>query len=218
VNEDDRFVEEYRPLVIKLARRVHAELTLTCDLDDLIAFGFKGLVEARGRFDPSRGVQFNTFAYYRIRGAIIDGVREMAFMPRRAHARLKAAEAEQALTEELADGAAQAPAGRTPAEAAKAIDDTLHKLSASYVLASLGQSEDDHASTPESLLVAASHASEIRAAVDELPDRERALVTGFYFEGRQFDEVARELGISKSWASRLHTKALALLRESLAED
>ena len=217
--DDDRFIETYRPLVVKLAGQLHRTLSLGCEVEELIAFGFRGLLEARKRFDSSRGVQFNTFAYYRVRGAMVDGVRDMAYLPRRAYAKLRAAEAADQLTEDLGHTLypPAGPTGRTPKEAAHEIDRTLTKLAASYVLASLGQGEEDAPADPERLVFHKARAEELRSAVEDLPDRERALVTGFYFEGRRFDEVANELGISKSWASRLHAKALERLREALAD-
>ena len=217
--EDDRFIEAYRPLVLKLAGQLQRSLSLSVDLDELVAFGFRGLLEARDRFDSTRGVQFNTFAYYRVRGAIVDGIRDMAYLPRRAHARLRAAEAQDEIVETLGESlhAPTAPSARSGEEAAREIDQTLGKLAASYVLSSLGHGEDDGPVQPEELVVHKARAEELRTAVEDLPEREKALVTGFYFEGRRFDEIADELGISKSWASRLHTKALERLRHALVE-
>lgn len=219
IEVDDAFIEEHRPLVRSLAHRLKAQLDLSCDLDELIAFGLRGLVEASRRFDPSRGVQFNTFAYYRVRGAILDGVRDMAYLPRRAHAIRRAVEAGDRVLEDLGESRAAAPPGTrtTREDAAAAIDDTLGKLSAAYVMASVGQDLEPPA-TPEEELLEVAEADRVRAALDVLPERERALVEGFYFEGRRFDEVARELGISKSWASRLHTRALGRLREALESE
>ena len=84
-------IAQHEKMVHGLASRLRRELSLRGDLDDLIAFGFGGLLEAHHRFDPGRGVRFQTFAYYRIRGAMLDGVRKMADLPRRAHERLQAA-------------------------------------------------------------------------------------------------------------------------------
>lgn len=218
MSEDDRFIEEYRPLVQSIVGKLRAGLDLNCDPDDLIAFGMKGLVEARGRYDPSRGVQFNTFAYYRIRGSVLDGIRQMAYLPRRAHALRRAAEGADTVAEEAGDAraAAAASGGRDTEATVVALDDALGKMTASFVIASLGQSQEDAGRNPEAIVIEADQAARVRRALDGLPERERALVDGFYFQGRRFDEVADELGISKSWASRLHTKALALLREALA--
>ena len=84
------------------------------------------------------------------------------------------------------------------------------------MIASLGQSEEEHVpDSPEEGVLQKETAARVRKAIEVLPEREAALVRGFYFEGRHFEEVAKELGISKSWASRLHTKALELLRQEL---
>ncbi|UCH30833.1 MAG: sigma-70 family RNA polymerase sigma factor, partial [Myxococcales bacterium] len=86
----EELVMRHRKMVHGLAHRLRRELSLCGDVDDLIAFGFGGLLEAAHRFDPSRGVRFQTFAYHRVRGAMLDGVRKMADLPRRAHRRLQA--------------------------------------------------------------------------------------------------------------------------------
>lgn len=215
---DDRFVAEYRPLVVDIASKLRSQLDLRSDLDDLIAFGFTGLLQARNRFDGARGVQFNTFAYYRVRGAIIDGVRKMAWLPRRAHRKLRVAEAVDQLAEETGAqrSAAKGQGSIARSEALRSVDRVLGKISASFVVSCVGPAKD----TPdaEEQLLAEEQSRRVRDLVVALPDRERQLVEGFYFHGRRFDEVADELGISKSWASRLHSKALELLKKSLTED
>lgn len=218
-SEDERFIQEHQALVRSIAQKVRAQLDLNCDLDDLIAFGFQGLLEARGRFDASRGVQFNTFAYYRIRGAIIDGVRQMAYLPRRVHARARAAAAGDWIAEEVGVTRAAVPAERTNLdETVRTFDETLGRLTACFVLAAVGQSPDDAPKGADEALIDDEQGGRVRRALGRLAERERALVEGFYFEGRQFDEVAAELGISKSWASRLHAKALSQLRAALEEE
>ncbi len=217
---DAAFIEEYRPLVVSTANRVRRELDLVVPLDDLVQFGFEGLLDARKRYDPTRGAQLGTFAYYRIRGAIIDGVRKMAYLPRRAYARLRAAEGADAALEALGEARAADPAARADlARTASDLDDALARVTASFVLAAVGQDEESARSeTAEERLLAAEAAERMKRAVDALPERERALVVGFYFEGRRFDEVAAELGISKSWGSRLHTRALGLIRAAMERD
>ncbi|MBK8169104.1 MAG: sigma-70 family RNA polymerase sigma factor [Sandaracinaceae bacterium] len=216
---DNAFVQQYMGLVRTIAQKVRAQMDLTCDLDDLIAFGTQGLIEAASRFDETRGVQFNTFAYYRIRGAVIDGVRQMAYLPRRIHQRVRAAEAIDQITQMAGDTRAASPEqGKDAAAAAAALDETLSQLTAAFVMASVGQGEDDAPESPEDSLMDAQTRARVTRALDVLPDRERALVQGFYFDGRTFDDVAKGLGVSKSWASRLHSKALELLREALEED
>ena len=217
VTGQNEFIEKHRGLVRSIAQKIRAQYDLSIDLAELEAFGFEGLLEAHRRFDPSRGVQFNTFAYYRVRGAVIDGVRQLAFLPRRVHAQLKALDAGDRVSESAGELRAADPERRSdPAKTLADVDQTLHRMTASFVIASLGQSEEDDApATPEQRLLDGETARRVRDVVAKLPERERALIEGFYFDGRRFDEVATELGISKSWASRLHTKALDILREAL---
>jgi RNA polymerase sigma factor for flagellar operon FliA len=217
---DEEFVREHEGFVRSIASRVRAELDLTCELEDLVAFGFHGLLEARERFDASRGVQFNTFAYYRVRGAVIDGVRKMAYLPRRAHQLRKFAEAADALLEQEGEARAATPQARSDVQTTvQQIDDILGKLTAGFIIAAVGQDEESAAPTaPDEQLIRATEAARVRSALDGLPERERKVVREMYFDGRLLDDIAADLGVSKSWASRLHTKALGMLREKLDAD
>ncbi|NOY91004.1 MAG: sigma-70 family RNA polymerase sigma factor [Deltaproteobacteria bacterium] len=216
MESDDEFVEAHRPLVASIAQKVSRQLDLRGEMDDLLAAGFQGLVEAQGRYDAGRGVKFNTFAYYRIRGAIIDWVRQQGFHSRRAWQRVKAAEAvdllgESVVQERASDPAARRDRGRTAAS----LDGAMDKITAAFVMAAVGQDEQTTDQTPESELLGGEQGEALRQAVSRLPDRERTLLLGFYFQDRHLEDVAAELGISKSWASRLHTRALNLLGKQL---
>lgn len=210
------FVREHEPLVRKLAGRVRAQLELTTDLDDLMAYGYRGLLEARARFDPSRGVQFTSFAHYRIRGAILDGVRQMAYLPRRAHESRRAAEALDRAAEEVALERAASPEDRAEIGAAlAAIDDILGKTCAAFVISVVGQSSDDAPVAVDEEVIRAEDRARVAAALHLLDERERKLIEGHYFADRTLEEVGAEMGISKSWASRLHSRALSRLRRAL---
>ena len=189
------FIAQHEKMVHGLANRLRRELSLRGDLDDLIAFGFGGLLEARHRFDPGRGVRFQTFAYHRVRGAMLDGVRKMSQLPRRAHERLQAA------------------AEPTPTAAPTALDRAFTRMSALSAGTVLqGRFGDE---SPEAVLLKNESVTRLLQALPSLSPRQRVLVRGFYFDGRSIDAMAQELGISKSWASRLHTNALRELREAL---
>lgn len=189
------FIARHERMVHGLANRLRRELSLRGDLDDLIAFGFGGLLEARHRFDPARGVQFQTFAYHRVRGAMLDGVRKMSQLPRRAHERFQAA------------------AETTPTAAPTALDKAFRRMGALSTATVLqGRFGNE---TPEAVLLKNESITRLLQALPSLSPRQRVLVRGFYFEGRSIDAMARELGISKSWASRLHTNALRELRDAL---
>lgn len=189
-------IARHEKMVHGLANRLRRELSLRGDLDDLIAFGFGGLLEAHHRFDPSRGVRFQTFAYYRVRGAMLDGVRKMADLPRRAHERL------------------QASAQVAPTAAPTSLDKAFTRMSASLSTATVLQGSFGEQS-PEAALLKNESVARLLQALPRLSPRQRVLVRGFYFEGRSIDQMAQELGISKSWASRLHRQALVELRDAL---
>lgn len=218
-DEDERFAEEWRGFVVSIAQKVHRQVDRLVELDELIALGYHGLLDARTRFDPTVGAQFKTFAYYRVRGAMFDGVRKLtgavSLRGRRSAAALAGADA---LTEE-AGASAQGAGGAAPtrAQALGALDDALGRITTAFVLSASGEVPDapGEDADPEEALLRGDAAARVRAAVARLPERERALVQGAYLEGRRFDEIATELGISKSWASRLHHKAMGRLRELL---
>src|ERR1700712_5374852 len=103
----DAEYQAHHELVERVVRRVSRELDLSCDPEDLKAWGHQGVLEAKARFDADRGVRFSTFAYYRVRGAVLDGVRKQGWLKRRAYAKLKAFEATDALGEPLLEVSAQ---------------------------------------------------------------------------------------------------------------
>lgn len=209
--------EEQATLVRAIASRVAAEFDFH-GFDDLVAAGFLGLVEAETRFDPSRGVLFATFAHYRIRGAMIDHIRKSASLSRRAYAHMRYSSAADSVAEEVAELRAAAPESRADLPSTIALlEETLHKFTAAFVLACLGHDDDHAAGDPEQTFTHREHEELVRRAVDSLPARERTLILGHYFEGRRFDDVAAELGVSKSWASRIHARALDSLRHALHE-
>src|SRR4051812_4545364 len=90
--EKNKLVEQHLPLVQAIARKVKRTLGASIDFEDLVGYGSKGLVEAAERFDPRHGVAFSTFAYYRIRGAMFDGLRTMGWYSRADYARYRAEE------------------------------------------------------------------------------------------------------------------------------
>jgi RNA polymerase sigma factor for flagellar operon FliA len=217
MREDDQFVKEYEGFVRATALQTRAQLGLDSAIEDLVAYGFQGLLEARLRFDASKGVAFKSFAYYRVRGAILDGVRAMARLPRRAYARLRAAEALDQATEGNAQqqGAAQ----RTPSieGSLRSIDSILGRVAAAYTVAVTVEDAEQGAGSPEEALLHEERLARMRSAVAQLPERERHMIEGHYFHGKRFDALSTELGISKSWGSRVYAHALDMLKEALFE-
>lgn len=216
---DNEFVAQYDRFVRGLAAQLVAQLGLDCDVEDVVAFGFVGLLHARERYDASKGVAFKSFAYYRVRGAMVDGVRSMAYLPRRAYARLRATEALDEQTEAVQPAGASASDHRGVDASLRAIDGILGRVAAAYCVASCVEGEDgDPDATPEQALERKQRRQRVLDAIQTLPERERFLAHGHYIKGRRLDELATELGLSKSWGSRLHSRALDMLREQLGGD
>jgi RNA polymerase sigma factor for flagellar operon FliA len=220
----ERF-ETHLDLVEILARQIGRTTGEAVELQDLISYGREGLLDAARRFEAERGVPFRAYANFRVRGAIIDGVRAMSRVPRRVYERVGALAAASRVSEGTledlqvpeAPGAGAAQAERALAEhlAAMATAMTLGLLSPT-VRGDEGEPTPlELAPSPEDALGRAELLQAVREAVGDLPDDEATLIRRHYFHGERFDQVAEELGLSKSWASRLHTRAIRRLTKRL---
>lgn len=206
-------VEEGRPLIEPTARRVLREVGGRGDLDELGSVGRFALVEAARNFDPSRS-RFAAFASQRLRWAMLDHVRRDT--QRRGSSRLGAA---LAVAERVASARSEPPTGAdlpTEETARAALADALaaqaNALAVGLVLGSSpGEPSPDSTMNPERAVGDRRNIDRLRAAIAELPDKQRALVERHHFDDERFDHIAESLGLSKSWASRLHAQAIATL-------
>jgi RNA polymerase sigma factor for flagellar operon FliA len=214
-------------LVEAMARRIAREVGAHAELADLVSYGREGLLDASRKFDPARGVPFRGYASFRIRGAIIDGIRQSSRLPRRTHERLNGLSAANRTSEgAYEDALAPAPPGSTAADAERALGEHLAAMATAVAVGFLSTTaygdEGERvpiatSATPEEALGHAELLEVVRRAIDELPAEEQTLVRRHYLEGERFDHVAAELGLSKSWASRLHTRAIRRLTDKLKE-
>jgi RNA polymerase sigma factor FliA len=217
-----RLVEANLDVAKKAAYMIFPRVKEHVELDELIALANAGLAEAAQRFDPGRGAAFSTFAWYRVQGSIVDGLRKSSQLPRRVWAKLVALRAASDYLEHRAErdaGAAQQ--GAQPATGPDALAQVKSELSAirtMYVtsleaLTDAGfDKADDKAPQADAAIDAQRAASKLRAAIERLPEKEQALMKKHYWEGKNLLEAGAELGISKSWASRLHAQAVERLR------
>lgn len=212
-------------LVDIIARQILRTLGGSVELEDLVSFGREGLWDAARRFDDSRGVPFRGYANYRVRGAIIDGVRSSARLSRRTHERLNGLQAAARVSEgAFEDQSVPRPPGSGPAEAETALADHLAAMATALAAGLLSPTAHgdagertlvDTSGNPEEAYGQAQLLALVRSGIAELPREEAELVRRHYLEGARFDHVASELGLSKSWASRLHTRALTRLAKRL---
>lgn len=214
-------VEAHLDLARKAAALVFPRVRDHLEFEELVALANTGLAEAAQRFDPDRGATFSTFAWYRVQGAIVDGLRRSSNLPRRVWAKLVALRAASDYLENRAErDAGAAKSGAAPAEGADAlaaVKSAMAAIRTMYVTSLDGMREAgfdtaDSSPLPDATLESGRLAAKLRDALASLPERERALVTKHYYEGKNLLEAGAELGISKSWASRLHAQAVERLR------
>src|SRR4051794_12602156 len=228
----DRLILTYAPLVKYVAGRLGSGLPAHVDEGDLVSYGLLGLIGAIERYEPDRDVKFETYAIARIKGAIIDELRAMDWVPR--SVRSRAREIERAI------GALEAKLGHAPTdeEIAKRVGITVEELEDSLTdiarssIAALdelwtvsGQGDQvsllDTLEDPESVRPAdALDETELREilgdAISRLPEREKLVVTLYYYEELTLREIGEVLGVTESRVSQLHTKAILRLKARLA--
>jgi RNA polymerase sigma factor for flagellar operon FliA len=219
----ERFQAELE-LVAIVARQIARSMGPSVELEDLLSFGREGLLDAARRFEAERGVPFRAYANFRVRGAIIDGVRSLAQLPRRAYERLNGLSAALKVSEGAADDTFTSPASSTRAQADQALRDHLAAMATAIsvgLIAPTGVGEEGEqvqvstADSPEDAVSRAQLLAVVQSAIADLPEEEAVLVRRHYIEGERFDHVAQSLGLSKSWASRLHTRAMQRLSKRL---
>jgi RNA polymerase sigma factor for flagellar operon FliA len=207
-------IEDGQPLVRSLAVKISRAIPVRVDLDDLVAYGQIGLAEAARDYDPQRGVQFSTFAYYRIRGAIYDGISKMSWTSRARYNRMRYEQLANETLREMREAYPSSPAASLEEEAAW-LRGVVERLAVVYLTSASGglpgEDIEDPGLPPPAMAESREIGLKLRALVDELPPVERRLVHTVYFEGASLQQAADRLGISKSWASRLHAKSLELL-------
>lgn len=229
----ERLILHYAPLVKYVASRVATGLPASVEQADLVSYGMFGLIDALEKFEPARGNKFETYAIPRIKGAIIDELRAMDWVPR--SVRFKAREIERAYSD-LESMLKRAP---TEKEVAARLGFTLTELhevinQISFVsvlaldeLLSVGSDRGEQVSLLDTLADKGSDVSmglegqEMRgllaAAINSLSEREKIVVTLYYFEGLTLAEIGEILGVTESRVCQIHTKAVNQLRLQFVE-
>jgi RNA polymerase sigma factor FliA len=228
----ERLVVAYAPLVKYVAGRMGSALPAHVEEADLISYGLGGLISAIERFDPGRDIRFETYAMARIRGAIIDELRTLDWVPRSVRARAR--ELERVNTK------LEARLHRAPTDEEMAVElsipvkelqDALLKIANSTTVALdelwpmpdatgdrvslLDTLADDGAEDPQALVERSGFRDRVADAIVALPEREKVVIALYYYENLTLKEIGEILGVTESRISQLHTKAVLRLRSKL---
>jgi RNA polymerase sigma factor FliA len=229
----ERLILHYAPLVKYVASRVATGLPASVDQADLVSYGMFGLIDALKKFEPGRGNKFETYAIPRIKGAIIDELRAMDWVPR--SVRFKQREIEKALAD-LESMLKRQPTEKELAErlgmSLSELHEVITQISFVSVLAldesvSVGADRGEQVTLIDTLAdrgidpTSGVESQETRgllaAAINSLSEREKIVVTLYYFEGLTLAEIGEVLGVTESRVCQIHTKAVGSLRGQLSE-
>lgn len=224
----ERLIIEYAHLIKFVAGRLSIYFGSNVEYDDLVGFGVFGLIDAIEKFDIKKGVKFETYASLRIRGSIIDSIREMDWVPR--SLRQKNKELER-LYWEVENEMGHAASDKEMADRLRISVDEFHKLLSDINVSSMvsleefleqnyeigfdlqGASRDDK---PESYIERSEMKDILADAINKLPEKEKTVISLYYFDELTLKEISAIMKVSESRISQLHTKAILRMRGKLA--
>jgi RNA polymerase sigma factor for flagellar operon FliA len=230
VNNKKKIIEEYAPLVKFIAQKIAVRLPANVELDDLLSAGVIGLMDAIDKYDPARDNKFKTYAEFRIRGAILDELRSQDWIPRsmrekakhleRAIHRIEQRKGRTASEEEIAQEVKmdlnefRALLNQCKSISLISLDDTGHFANGERksLLAVL---ESGPESNPLDRLTHQEIKDQLAKFIDELPEKQRLVLSLYYFEELNLKEIGQVLEVTESRVSQLHTQAVLRLRAKL---
>jgi RNA polymerase sigma factor for flagellar operon FliA len=227
----ERLILHYAPLVKFVAGRVGSGLPANIEQADLVSYGIFGLIDAIEKFDPSRGFKFETYAIARIKGAIIDELRSMDWVPRSVRAKARAIErAYSKLENELRRTPDDIELARELGISDSDLAGWFSKISFVGLVAldEIVLAGDQPASSVGDMVVDPSHDPVAAFEVDEtrylladainrVPERERLVLTLYYYDGLTLSEIGAVLGVTESRVCQIHTKGILQLRAKFIE-
>ena len=230
----ERLVVAYSPMVKFVAGRLGAGLPSHVEDADLISYGLMGLIGAIERFEPERGIKFETFAMTRIRGAIIDELRSLDWVPRSVRARAREIETAQAkLEHELQRAPSEAELAEKLGCSEEELQSSLLEIANSSVYAldelwAISDSSGDQvslldtipdaeAADPQQALDSGEVKERLTEAIATLPEREQVVIALYYYENLTLREIGDVLDVTESRVSQLHTKAVMRLKTQMLE-
>ncbi len=229
----EEIITSYLPLIKKLAGKLSIALPPSLDEEDLVGSGIIGLIEAWERFESSRGVQFSTYATWRIKGAMIDEIRKSSPAPRSFFSQFRQVhEAEEKLRQVLSREPEREEIASALGWSTAAVEQVWanYNLMTVVSLEKVIHSTDGEESlrlegvipspeqTPEEQLADKEQVRLLAEALDKLPPREKLMLSLFYYEELTKKEIAGLMKVSAARISQLHARAIERLRETLAEE
>ncbi|TDJ49649.1 MAG: FliA/WhiG family RNA polymerase sigma factor [Nitrospina sp.] len=227
----EQIVKEYSPMIKYVANRIALRLPPHIEVDDLISVGAIGLMDAIEKYDPSRGAKFKTYAEFRVRGSILDELRSLDWVPR--SVRQKASNLD-AVSSKLQSKLGRLPEdeeiakemGVTLEEFFKTLNETRNMPLLSLEDLGIARDSGDKQSLldtlegrgdvdPQTQMRLTELKNLIAAAIDSLPEKERLMVSLYYYEELTMKEIGEVLGITESRISQIHSKAVYRLRTKL---
>jgi RNA polymerase sigma factor for flagellar operon FliA len=212
----NRLVVQYSPLVKYVAGRMRSRLPHSVDQDDLVSDGVLGLMDAIERFDPSRGLSFQTFAVPRIRGAIIDGLRSMDFVPRSVRDKVRVVQqATTKLEEQLGRLPDDDEIAREVGVPVQQVRDLAKQASSNHANLDDFELADELASAAHDSVERGDLSASLRRVIAELNERDQIVIALYYFEGLTLADIGKVLGVTESRISQVHSRATSILRSKL---
>src|SRR5882724_4353589 len=221
----EALIEAHLPQVKFIAERLAAKLPPSVDVDDLIGAGMLGLLDAVEKFDPSRGVMFKTYAEMRVRGAMLDSLRDLDWAPRSMRRRAREVEAAYVEAERTRGSASDSDVAAILGVSVREFHTLIGELRGLTITGFNAANDDesgpaelvaaDLTQTPLALYERADVQDRLAGAVDRLPNRERQVVSLYYVEELTMKEIGAVLGVTESRVSQIHTQAVIRLRNWL---
>ncbi len=229
----DRLIVHYSPLVKYVAGRVSVGLPQHIEQSDLVSYGIFGLIDAIDKFDTDRNIKFETYAIARIKGAIIDELRSIDWVPRSVRAKARLVEKAYA---KLEAQLLRTPSDQEVADEMGITEEDLHGIfnQISFVglvaldevlsgsgdrgeSTTLGDTIPDKAEGPVAAFEVEEMKQILASAINRLGDREKIVLTLYYYEGLTLAEIGEVLGVTESRVCQIHTKAVLQLRARMSE-
>ena len=229
LKSNNETIQKYMPLVKSIARRISTKLPKHYDLEDLVSDGVVGLLSATDRFDPTRGVKFETFATYYIKGAILDNLPKIPTNKSTVTNAIKARAEDDMGGEDDDDDSNNLSSEEVESES-NLLYNKISQMTYSYILsldAPTGSGEQDENYSLLNQLGSNDSIQNdlefeelqdmLRLAIEQLPMQERTTLKYYYFNKMPFNEIGKKLGLSESWVSRIHKRALEQLRNKIGK-